>query len=140
MDKVNEITRDCFNALTQIRHLDERSQPMPEVLYQRMSTFVQRAMDLAHQEFGPQDAQDIGYAIVALTDFTETNGATRLVSGSHLRPDLQRSSGRLDRHPDEELVLLRAGSALVFDGHVLHSGTPNASTAERPALQIVWRA
>jgi len=68
MDKVNEITRDCFNALTQIRHLDERSQPMPEVLYQRMSTFVQRAMDLAHQEFGPQDAQDIGYAIVALTD------------------------------------------------------------------------
>jgi len=68
MDKINEITRDCFNALTQIRHLDERSQPMPEVLYQRMSTFIQRAMDQAHQEFGPQDAQDITYAIVALTD------------------------------------------------------------------------
>ena len=68
MDKINEITRDCFNALTQIRHLDERSQPMPEVLYQRMSTFIQRAMDQAHQQFGPQDAQDITYAIVALTD------------------------------------------------------------------------
>ena len=68
MDNINEITRDCFNALTQIRHLDERSQPMPEVLYQRMSTFIQRAMDQAHQKFGPQDAQDITYAIVALTD------------------------------------------------------------------------
>ena len=79
-------------------------------------------------------------AIVALTDFTSTNGATRLVPGSHERPDLQRDSGRLADHADAVTVTVPAGSAIVFNGHLLHSGTQNDSDAERPALQIVWRA
>ena len=79
-------------------------------------------------------------AIVALTEFTATNGATRLVPGSHDRPDLQRDSGRLADHADAVTVTVPAGSAIVFNGHLLHSGTQNDSDAERPALQIVWRA
>ena len=78
-------------------------------------------------------------AIVALVDFTASNGATRVVSGSHRRPDLQRLAGNLERHDDEELVLLERGSAVVFSGHLLHSGTTNSRDAERPALQFVWR-
>lgn len=81
----------------------------------------------------------VATAIVALTDFTSTNGATRLVPGSHRRPDLQRRSGSLASHEDEIVLTGDAGTAFVFSGHVLHSGTPNRSPVERPALQLVWR-
>lgn len=78
-------------------------------------------------------------AIVALTEFTSDNGATRLVPGSHRRPDLQRHGGKLANHRDEIRLLGEAGTAFVFSGHVLHSGTINESQHERPALQLVWR-
>ncbi|GAB5544726.1 MAG: DotU family type IV/VI secretion system protein [Sandaracinaceae bacterium] len=69
MDRVNEVTKEVFNALAQIRRADERSQPMPEMLYQRMRSFVDRAMRRASElGFSQQDVQDIGYALVALTD------------------------------------------------------------------------
>lgn len=78
----------------------------------------------------------IATVIVALTDFTVDNGATRIVPGSHRRPDLQRRSGSLDRHPDELLLQGPAGTAFVFSGHLLHSGTRNRSREPRPALQL----
>ena len=31
MDRVNEVTKEVFNALAQIRRADERAQPMPEM-------------------------------------------------------------------------------------------------------------
>ena len=69
MDRVNEVTKEVFNALAQIRRADERAQPMPEMLYQRMRSFVDRAMRRAAEVgFGQQDVQDIGYALVGLTD------------------------------------------------------------------------
>ena len=69
MDRVNEVTKEVFNALAQIRRADERSQPMPEMLYQRMRSFVDRAMRRASEVgFGQKDVEDIGYALVALTD------------------------------------------------------------------------
>lgn len=69
MDRVNEISKDCFNALTQIRHLDAGSQPMPEVLHQRMRSFVDRAMRRSGElGFSQQDVHDIGFAMVALID------------------------------------------------------------------------
>lgn len=69
MDRVNEVTKEVFNALAQIRRADERSQPMPEMLYQRMRSFVDRGMRRAAEVgFAQQDVQDIGYALVALTD------------------------------------------------------------------------
>jgi type VI secretion system protein ImpK len=69
MDRVNEVTKEVFNALAQIRRADERSQPMPEMLYQRMRSFIDRAMRRASElGFTQQDVQDIGYALVALTD------------------------------------------------------------------------
>lgn len=79
-------------------------------------------------------------SIVALVDFTTENGATRVVPGSHRRPDLQRSSGSLEHHPDETVLTGRAGSAFVFTGHLLHGGGANRSDDPRPALQISFRA
>lgn len=86
------------------------------------------------------DGQDqVATAIIALTEFTETNGATRVVPGSHKRVDLQRFAGSLQSHPDEVHLSGPAGTAFVFSGHLLHSGTTNTSNAERPALQLTWR-
>lgn len=78
----------------------------------------------------------VATAIVALVPFTAENGATRVVPGSHRRIDLQRRSGGLSSHPDERTLTCAAGDAFVFSGHLLHSGTPNRSDHERPALQI----
>lgn len=69
MDRVNEVTKEVFNALAQIRRADDRAQPMPEMLYQRMRSFVDRSMRRASElGFSQQDVQDIGYALVGLTD------------------------------------------------------------------------
>lgn len=97
---------------------------------------------LLHTDGVPRTAPapaEVVTAIVSLCDFTEHNGATRLIPGSHLRPDLQRLAGQLGEHTDARTLTGVAGTAFVFDGHVLHSGTNNASEHERPALQILWR-
>jgi len=76
--------------------------------------------------------------IVALCPFTEQNGSTAVVPGSHRRPDLQRQPGRLRVH-DEIRLLGDAGTAFLFSAHLLHRGTENRSGAPRPALQAQWR-
>jgi ectoine hydroxylase-related dioxygenase (phytanoyl-CoA dioxygenase family) len=78
-------------------------------------------------------------AIVPLVDFTERNGPTRVVPGSHLEPlhDAATEPGR--PHPRGRRVTARAGSAIVFNGHLWHSGTKNTSGERRDALQIVFR-
>ena len=69
-----------------------------------------------------------------LCDFTEANGATRLVPGSHLRTEI---IGR-DGLPQEELEVIsatgRAGSALVFDGRLWHGTGRNGSDELRYGL------
>lgn len=76
--------------------------------------------------------------IVALADFTSTNGATRLVPGTHRDrvPFKPRSVGY--RHPDEVLLTAAAGGALVFTGACLHSGTANTTATPRPGLQATF--
>ena len=79
-------------------------------------------------------------AIVPLVDFTERNGATRVVPGSNHRPDLQRHSGNLDRADGEIRLVGAVGVGFVFSGHLLHSGMANTSTSNRPCLQFIYRA
>lgn len=81
----------------------------------------------------------VATAIVALCDLDADNGPTRVVPGSHRRPDLQRNPSAVDPHPDEIRLIGSAGTAFVFSGHLLHSGTRNDSGTPRPALQLVWR-
>lgn len=78
-------------------------------------------------------------AIVPLVDFTEHNGATRVVPGSHRDPVRDASAEPGQPYPRERIVTARAGSAIVFNGHVWHSGTNNASGERRDALHIVFR-
>ncbi len=95
------------------------------------------ADDVPRLEPGPHRGAT---AIVALVDFTTENGPTRVVPGSHRRPDLQRRSQQLDAHPDEIPLLGPAGTGFVFTRHLLHSGTANRSDHPRPALQISFAA
>lgn len=94
------------------------------------------ADDLPKLDDGPDRCAT---AIITLCDFTADNGATRVIDGSHRRPDLQRRSGSLDDHPDAHPLTAPAGTAFVFTGHLLHAGWQNQSDAPRPALQITWR-
>jgi ectoine hydroxylase-related dioxygenase (phytanoyl-CoA dioxygenase family) len=81
----------------------------------------------------------VATAIVPLVDFTECNGATRVVPGSHREPVRDASTEPGLPHPRERVVTARAGDAIVFNGHLWHSGTKNASDERRDALQITFR-
>ena len=63
-------------------------------------------------------------AIFALTDFTEENGATVIAPGSHRWP------GALPEVNPESTcrATMKAGSALLYNGKVIHGGGPNSST------------
>ena len=90
--------------------------------------------------YGELGSTEFMTAIVALVDFTERNGATRVLPGSLHRPDLQRKAHSLGDHPDEIRMTGKAGTAFVFGGGVLHAGAKNSSAEPRPALQLIWRS
>lgn len=69
MDRITEVTRDCFDALIHLRRLDDASLPEPAVLHQRLRAFVDAMFQRAAQAgFSREDANDIAYAVAALAD------------------------------------------------------------------------
>lgn len=72
-----------------------------------------------------------------LDDFTNENGATRVVPGTHrlLGPPPKSFADPASRHPDQVSIIATAGSALVFNGHLWHSGTTNRSRRSRRVVQ-----
>ncbi|HEX5734528.1 MAG TPA: phytanoyl-CoA dioxygenase family protein [Blastocatellia bacterium] len=85
----------------------------------------------------PSEPYSVVTALWLLDDFTRENGATRLIPGSHnfLRPLPKSSQQPESRHPDEKLVIGNAGSLLIFNGHLWHSGTRNKADQPRRVLQ-----
>lgn len=71
--------------------------------------------------------------IWAVTDFTEANGATQVVPGSHLW-----EPGRAAEPHEVGYAEMRAGSVLVYSGSVIHAGGANQSGAERMGLNITY--
>jgi len=71
--------------------------------------------------------------IWALTDFTEQNGATRVIAGSHRYDDGLRFEER-----DTEPAEMSAGSVLVYTGAIYHGGGANRSDATRYGLNITY--
>ena len=71
--------------------------------------------------------------IWALTDFTDDNGATQVVPGSH-RWDPERKAT-----PEEiTQAAMPAGSVLIYTGTVIHGGGENRSDAERRGMNITY--
>jgi len=68
MDRINQITSDCFIALSQLRELDAPA-ASPELVHERLRGFVDTMRQRAREEsLSTQDADDLAYAIVALAD------------------------------------------------------------------------
>lgn len=79
--------------------------------------------ELNWPEAAGQDHEITITAIFALTDFTEENGATVIAPGS------QRWPGAMPEvHPDQTCrAVMKAGSALLYSGKVIHGGGGNVS-------------
>jgi hypothetical protein len=71
--------------------------------------------------------------IWALTDFTEANGATRVVLGSNTADDTQAFT-QDDTQPAE----MERGSVLFYSGSVNHGGGPNRTDQVRIGLNITY--
>ncbi|HEX3915957.1 MAG TPA: phytanoyl-CoA dioxygenase family protein [Caulobacteraceae bacterium] len=71
--------------------------------------------------------------IWAMTDFTEENGATRVVPGSPAWPDERRAE------PHEiGFAEMKRGSVLVYSGSVIHAGGENRSDGDRTGINITY--
>ena len=79
-------------------------------------------------------------SIWMLDDFTESNGATRVVPGSHRwgRVPAEAMVDPRAPHPDEVLVLGKAGTAVIFNSHLWHGGTQNLTAEPRRALHSAY--
>jgi ectoine hydroxylase-related dioxygenase (phytanoyl-CoA dioxygenase family) len=75
-------------------------------------------------------------AIWALSDFTEANGATRVVPGSH-RFDRAPEYGK---HYDSVAATMPAGSIMLFDSALWHGGGANTTGERRWALSCYYCA
>jgi ectoine hydroxylase-related dioxygenase (phytanoyl-CoA dioxygenase family) len=72
----------------------------------------------------------------ALTDFTEANGATRLVPGTHTADDSPRYGGAYETIPAE----MKAGSVLVWHGSLWHGGGANRTGERRVGIAMNYCA
>jgi ectoine hydroxylase-related dioxygenase (phytanoyl-CoA dioxygenase family) len=72
----------------------------------------------------------------ALTDFTEANGATRVISGTHRADD----SPVYGQHYDSEPAIMRKGSVLVWHGSLWHGGGANTTDERRIGIAMNYCA
>jgi ectoine hydroxylase-related dioxygenase (phytanoyl-CoA dioxygenase family) len=75
-----------------------------------------------------------------LDDFTPTNGATRIVPGSHRwrKAPQQELADPQAPHPEEILVLGQAGTVVIMNTHAWHGGTANRTGKPRRALHAFY--
>ncbi len=71
----------------------------------------------------------------ALTDFTEANGATRLVPGSH-----RRENPKFGTTYETIAAVMPRGSVLVWDGALWHGGGANRTRARRTGIAMNYCA
>jgi len=75
-----------------------------------------------------------------LDDFTTDNGATRMVPGSHRwgRRPQDVLTDPMAPHPDEVLLLGKAGGVAVMNSHLWHGGTANRTDRPRLAMHAFY--
>ncbi|MGE3142770.1 MAG: phytanoyl-CoA dioxygenase family protein [Hyphomonadaceae bacterium] len=107
---------------------DERAQPLHT--------------DDMHMDLARPHKPVIVNAIWALTDFTEENGATRIVPGSHLTPEPpSKNFLEASLNPSTAPTIaaeMPKGSILLFDGALWHGGGANRTGAGRVGVSLAY--
>jgi ectoine hydroxylase-related dioxygenase (phytanoyl-CoA dioxygenase family) len=80
-------------------------------------------------------------SIWPFVDFTDLNGATRVVPTSHRcgKHPADEMSDACAPHPREIKLEIPAGSVAVFNAHLWHGATLNRSQADRPNVTSYWQ-
>ena len=116
---------------------------------------------ILHRDYGTVKVPGVWEAVNSiwlLDDYTVENGATRVVPGSHLWPtpppseeagsplvsdeDSQAAENDLrdpvNKHPEQRLVVQKAGTVVVFNCNLWHSGTLNQTQQRRRGVYSSW--
>lgn len=84
-------------------------------------------------------ADERGYwvcnSVWMLDDFTEQNGALRIVPGSHRWQRLPEPGARVE---SEQLLTGKAGTVVVMNAHMWHGGTDNRTDRPRRAMHVYY--
>ncbi len=75
-----------------------------------------------------------------LDDFNKTNGATRILPGSHRK---EKTPGEVMEdtnamHPEQIQLIAPAGTVVVFNAHLWHGGMKNESSTSRHAMHCFF--
>ncbi|RMZ78909.1 hypothetical protein DV737_g3693, partial [Chaetothyriales sp. CBS 132003] len=88
-------------------------------------------------KLGPAAPEAVLNFLVALTDFIEENGATRVIPGSHSWPDFSEMGAPEDTIPVE----MKSGDACLLLGKTVHGGGANkTSTFWRRGIAFTFQA
>ena len=79
-------------------------------------------------------------SIWLLDDFNKTNGATRVVPGSHWKEKTPRDEmeDTYAMHPEQIQLIAPAGTVVVFNAHLWHGGSKNQSSTSRHAMHCFF--
>ncbi len=82
----------------------------------------------------------VANVVWCLDDFNIDNGTLRIVPGTHLSGTLPQGTLKNPEttHPDEELISAKAGSLIVINAHLWHSGMENRTQHPRRALHAYY--
>jgi ectoine hydroxylase-related dioxygenase (phytanoyl-CoA dioxygenase family) len=88
----------------------------------------------------PPDRYQVCNSVWMLDDFTAENGPTRVVPGSHRWGKIPKDvlADPMADYPEQLSLLGEAGTCVVFNSHVWHSGTTNHSSKPRRALHAAF--
>ena len=98
-----------------------------------------------HVDYGntvPDGEYKVCNTIWLLDDFTENNGATRIVPGTHKSKVLPQDAmdDPNQPHPEEIKIIAPAGSVFIFNSHVWHGGTTNHTKNYRRSIHSYFCA
>lgn len=98
-----------------------------------------KGLQKLHVDYGnavAQGAYKVCNTIWLLDDFTENNGATRIVPGTHRSKVLPQEALEDPEQPHQEeiKIIAPAGSVFIFNSHVWHGGTTNYSSKYRRSI------